>query len=418
MEIDSTIAWSVLILSLIGHVLLLLIGNSLIFADPDRLDQTASKNSVRLSGGRPKHDSAFLFFRVLFLFIAAFILFKSLGISVFENDYLGILIFAAYIWLSNFLVEIILMFNANVISRISSGIPKFIYNFFDFLVNLNRYVLNFFFRSKYLINHDNSDNNLSEVSVAVDSEDTKIAEYEIEMIRGVVRLDRIMAREIMVPRVDMEALLIDTPLKEIAKKMVESGHSRIPVFDPDLDHVKGVVYARDVLLQFNNGDQIEKKISSQNIRPALFIPETKSLSELLSEFKDLRVHIAIVVDEYGGVSGLLTIDDLLEEIVGDIQDEFDLDSPEFEVISNKEFFINAQMTIEKLAEISGVLIKGDGFDTVAGFVYSKLGRIPSVNDFVELNGVSIEVVETVGRRIKRLKITGDFSQTPTKKRSG
>ena len=415
MEIDSTIAWLVIILSLIGHISLLLIGNSLIFANPDRSDQIAYKDSVRLSFDRGKYDPAFLFFRVLFLFIAAFILFKGFESPVFGNDYFGILIFVAYIWCSNFLVEIIVIFNANVIFRISSGIPKFIHNFFDLLVNLNRYVLKFFFRSKYSINYDNSENTLSEVSVAVDTEDTAIAEYEIEMIRGVVRLDRIMAREIMVPRVDMEALSIDTPLKEIAKKMVESGHSRIPVFDPDLDHVKGVVYARDVLVQFNNGDQIDKKISGQNIRPALFIPETKSLSELLSEFKDIRVHIAIVVDEYGGVSGLVTIDDLLEEIVGDIQDEFELDNPEFEVISNKEFFIDAQMTIEKLAEISGVIIEGDGFDTVAGFVYSKLGRIPSVSDFVELNGVTIEVVETVGRRIKRLKITGNFSQIPTKK---
>ena len=415
MEIDSTIVWLVVTLSLIGHLSLLLIGNSFIFADPDVLDRTSSEDSSSLVFGTGLYGSAFLFFRVIFLFIAAFLLFRGFESPVFGNDFFTILVFIAYIWISNLLVDTILIFNGNVIAGKSLSTSKFILNFFNFIVSLNRHILKIFFRSKKFLNHDNLDDTLSEVSVSVDTEDSSIAEHEIEMIRGVVSLDRIMAREIMVPRVDMEALSLDTPLKEIAKKMVESGHSRIPVFDPDLDHVKGVVYARDVLVQFNNGDQIDKKISDKNIRPALFIPETKPLSDLLSEFKDLRVHIAIVVDEYGGVSGLVTIDDLLEEIVGDIQDEFDLDDPDFEMISNKEFFIDAQMTLEKLAEISGVVIDGDGFDTVAGFVYSKLGRIPSGGDFVNLNGISIEVVETVGRRIKRLKLTGNFPQISTKK---
>ena len=415
MEIDSTIVWLVIILSSIGHLSLLLIGNSFIFADPDVLDRTSSEDSSSLVSGTGIYGSAFLFFRVIFLFIAVFLLSRGLESPVFGNDFFTILVFIAYIWISNLIVGTILIFNANVIARKSLSISKFIVNFFNFIVNLNQHILKKIFRSKKFLNHDNLDDTLSEVSVSVDTEDSSIAEHEIEMIRGVVSLDRIMAREIMVPRVDMEALSLDTPLKEIAKKMVESGHSRIPVFDPDLDHVKGVVYARDVLVQFNNGDQIDKKISDKNIRPPLFIPETKSLSELLSEFKDLRVHIAIVVDEYGGVSGLVTIDDLLEEIVGDIQDEFDLDDPDFEVISNKEFFIDAQMTLEKLAEISGVSIDGDGFDTVAGFVYSKLGRIPSRGDFVDLNGITIEVIETIGRRIKRLKLTGNFPQISTKK---
>ena len=411
MEIDSTIAWLVVILSLIGHLSLLLIGNSFTFSDPDSLDQSSSKDSFD-SG---LYVSAFLFFRVILISIAAFVLLKGFESPVFGNDFIAILVLIVYIWISNLLVDIILIFNGNVIAKRSSSFSKFILNFFNLTVNLNRYILKKIFRNKKFLNDDNLDDTLSEVSVSVDTEDSSIAEHEIEMIRGVVSLDRIMAREIMVPRVDMQALSLDTPLKEIAKKMVEFGHSRIPVFDPDLDHVKGVVYARDVLLQFNNGDQIDKKISEKNIRPALFIPETKPLSELLSEFKDLRVHIAIVVDEYGGVSGLVTIDDLLEEIVGDMQDEFDLDDPDFEVISNKEFFIDAQMTLEKLEEISGVAIDGDGFDTVAGFVYSKLGRIPSGGDFVDLDGITVEVVETVGRRIKRLKLTGNFPQIRTKK---
>ena len=415
MEIDSTIAWLVIILSLIGHLSLLLIGNSFAFADPENLDQNSTEKSYGLITVKDRYSSAFLFFRVIFLFLAAFFLLIGFSSPIFGNYYLTILVCIAYILISNFIVDLVLVFNSKLIARSSSGISKVVVTFFDLISNFNRTILKFIFKSKNILQDDDLDDSLREVSVPVDSVDSSIVEHEIEMIKGVVSLDRITAREVMVPRVDIEALSVDTPINEIAKKMAKSGHSRIPVFDPDLDHVKGIVYARDILVLFNNDDQVDKKISPQKIRPALFIPESKSLSELLSEFKDLRVHIAIVVDEHGGVSGLVTIDDLLEEIVGDIQDEFDLYDSDFEVISNKEFVIDAHMTLEKLSEISGVGIEGDGFDTVAGFVYSKLGRIPSVGDFVDFNRITIEVVETTGRRIKKLKLTGDFPQVLTKK---
>ncbi|MQG19131.1 MAG: HlyC/CorC family transporter [SAR202 cluster bacterium] len=415
MEIDSTIAWLVIILSLIGHLSLLLIGNSFAFADPENLDQNSTEKSYGLITVKDRFSSAFLFFRVIFLFLAAFFLLIGFSSPIFGNYYLTILVCIAYILISNFIVDLVLVFNSKLIARSSSGISKVVVTFFDLISNFNRTILKFIFKSKNILQDDDLDDSLREVSVPVDSVDSSIVEHEIEMIKGVVSLDRITAREVMVPRVDIEALSVDTPINEIAKKMAKSGHSRIPVFDPDLDHVKGIVYARDILVLFNNDDQVDKKISPQKIRPALFIPESKSLSELLSEFKDLRVHIAIVVDEHGGVSGLVTIDDLLEEIVGDIQDEFDLYDSDFEVISNKEFVIDAHMTLEKLSEISGVGIEGDGFDTVAGFVYSKLGRIPSVGDFVDFNRITIEVVETTGRRIKKLKLTGDFPQVLTKK---
>ena len=415
MEIDSTIAWLVIILSLIGHLSLLLIGNSFAFADPENLDQNSTEKSYGLITVKDRYSSAFLFFRVIFLFLAAFFLLIGFSSPIFGNYYLTILVCIAYILISNFIVDLVLVFNSKLIARSSSGISKVVVTFFDLISNFNRTILKFIFKSKNILQDDDLDDSLREVSVPVDSVDSSIVEHEIEMIKGVVSLDRITAREVMVPRVDIEALSVDTPINEIAKKMAKSGHSRIPVFDPDLDHVKGIVYARDILVLFNNDDQVDKKISPQKIRPALFIPESKSLSELLSEFKDLRVHIAIVVDEHGGVSGLVTIDDLLEEIVGDIQDEFDLYDSDFEVISHKEFVIDAHMTLEKLSEISGVGIEGDGFDTVAGFVYSKLGRIPSVGDFVDFNRITIEVVETTGRRIKKLKLTGDFPQVLTKK---
>ena len=142
------------------------------------------------------------------------------------------------------------------------------------------------------------------------------------------------------------------------------------------------------------------------IRPALFIPEYKNLEELLNEFQNKRVHVAIVVDEYGGVSGLVTIEDLLEEIVGEIQDEFELGEPDMEpVVGVDEFMIDARVGLEQLNELLGVAIEGDGFDTVGGFVYQKLGKIPSPGDTVVYDGLRIEVVSTVGRRLKRLRVT-------------
>ena len=141
------------------------------------------------------------------------------------------------------------------------------------------------------------------------------------------------------------------------------------------------------------------------VRPVLFIPESKTLEELLTEFQDRRVHMAIVVDEYGGVAGLVTIEDLLEEIVGEINDEFDVDEPEVQPIGVNEFLMDARVSLEQLQELLQVVVEGNGFDTVGGLVYQILGRIPATGDSVEYDGVRIEVRSTVGRRLKRLHVS-------------
>ena len=140
-------------------------------------------------------------------------------------------------------------------------------------------------------------------------------------------------------------------------------------------------------------------------RPALFIPESKTLEELLNEFQDKRVHMAIVVDEYGGISGLVTIEDLLEEIVGEIQDEFDVGEPEIESISDDEYIVDARLGIDQLNDLMNVSVEGDGYDTLGGFVYERLGKIPSPGDTLDHDGLRIEVITTVGRRLKKLKVT-------------
>ena len=245
----------------------------------------------------------------------------------------------------------------------------------------------------------------SEIGLPLDSNGKSLDEHEVRMIRGVVRLDMTVAREIMVPRVDIEAAELDTTVSELAERMVEGGHSRIPLYREDLDHIEGIAHARDVLRHLTQADQASSASVQRVMRPALFIPESKTLEELLSEFQQRRVQLAVVVDEYGGVSGLVTIEDLLEEIVGEIQDEFDAGEPEIENVGEREFLIDARVGIDELNELLNVSVEGDGFDTLGGFVYHHLGKIPSTGDAVEYDDLRIEVVSTVGRRVKRLRVT-------------
>jgi CBS domain containing-hemolysin-like protein len=187
--------------------------------------------------------------------------------------------------------------------------------------------------------------------------------------------------------------------------MLESGHSRIPVYDDDLDHIEGIAYSRDILGLLNRDEGPPSTLPHEVVKPAIFIPETKTREELLSEYQERQVHIAIVVDEYGGVSGLVTIEDLLEEIVGEIHDEFDPGDPEIEVVGEGDFLMDAGVGIDQLGELLKVDVEGDGFDTLGGFVYHRLGKIAGVGDVVEYDGLKIEIVSTAGRRLKQLRVT-------------
>ena len=244
-----------------------------------------------------------------------------------------------------------------------------------------------------------------EVGISIDADGEPLDEREVKMIRGVVQLDKTTAREIMVPRGDVVAAERDIPMARLAELMVGSGHSRIPVHDGSLDHILGIAYARDILDHLNRNEVASVALTDGLIRPALFIPESKALEELLNEFQERRVHIAIVIDEYGGVSGLVTIEDLLEEIVGEIMDEFDVGDQEIEAVGENEFLMDARVGIDQINELLHVAVEGNGFDTLGGFVYQRLGKIPSRGDMVEYNGLKIEVVSTVGRRLKRLRVT-------------
>ena len=225
-----------------------------------------------------------------------------------------------------------------------------------------------------------------------------------EMLRSIIDLDYTTVREVMVPRLDMVALEADASLKEAAATVVNHGHSRLPVYVQTIDDVLGIIYARDLLAAIAepNPDNSVRSLT----RPAFVVPETKRVDELLQEFRERRMQIAIVVDEYGGTEGLVTMEDVLEEIVGEIEDEFSrVLEAEITPDHDGSIHVSSGMSIEDVQELFGTEIESDDFDTIGGFVYHHLGRIPHSGDVVESDGLQVEVSSVMGRRLRTLRIT-------------
>ena len=232
---------------------------------------------------------------------------------------------------------------------------------------------------------------------------TGLDDRDLEMLRSILRLDVTTVREIMVPRLDMDVVEADTPLQEVAEAIMKRGHSRLPVFDETIDRIIGIVHGQDLLgaLTWPKGDNTLRKL----VRPAFFIPETKRVDGLLEEFQERQTQIAVVVDEYGGTEGLVTMEDVLEEIVGEIEDEFSR-SREPQIVREADgvVVVDAGVTTEDVEEMFGTEIDSSEVDTVGGLVYHSLGRIPQAGDVVETGHLRIEVVSILGRRLRRLRI--------------
>lgn len=229
-----------------------------------------------------------------------------------------------------------------------------------------------------------------------------ISDIEDKMIKGIVELKKTVVREVMVPRTEMIGVDFQASVEEAVNIMMASGHSRIPAFRESLDNIAGMVYAKDILRHWQSEQEIRV---NQVMRPAYFIPETKNTLELLEEFKRRRTPIAIVVDEYGGTSGLVTIEDLLEEIVGDIRDEYD--QPEEKAIVEIQpgvFLVDARTPIEELEETLGVTLPKEDFDTVGGLIFHLTGRIPRTGEEIQCPPLKIRIEGADERRITRVKM--------------
>ncbi len=224
------------------------------------------------------------------------------------------------------------------------------------------------------------------------------------MIRSILGLDESTAKEVMVPRVDIVAVDASTSLSEVAGTMQKHGHSRIPVYTGTTDNIIGVVHSRDLLPFLARTG--EHPPLAELTRPPFFTPESKRLDDLLREMQEKHVHMAMVVDEYGGVEGLVTLEDLLEEIVGEIEDEFSHGiEPRVVPTANGELIADARVSLEYLSDLLSSPLPQDDVDTVGGLVYSSLGKMPEVGDSVTHNGLRIEVLSLLGRRIRKLKLS-------------
>lgn len=225
---------------------------------------------------------------------------------------------------------------------------------------------------------------------------------EKEMIYSIFDLGDTVAREVMVPRIDIVAVEADSPVSEALDTILEAGHSRVPVYDDSIDNIVGILYAKDLLAHWHKGGQPRPVRGLE--REVYYVPETKPVSDLLRELQTKKVHIAIVVDEYGGTAGLVTIEDILEEIVGEIQDEYDVEEFYMDRISESEYIFSARVDLDDINDLMSVDLPTDESDTLGGLVYAMLGRVPAVGDTVDVGDLRLTVLTVEGRRIGTVRV--------------
>lgn len=234
-----------------------------------------------------------------------------------------------------------------------------------------------------------------------------LEEEEREMIHGIVELGETEVKEIMLPRPDMICANQNSTLDQIRELVKKTGHSRIPIYKDNIDNITGIIHVKDLFLKEAQGEKISNL--SQFARKAYFIPETKKIDELLKEFKRDKNHMAIVVDEYGGTAGLVTLEDILEEIVGEIQDEYDMEVPPIQKLGDRTYRVDANVSIENLNEELGTQITEKGFETLGGLIYDLVGSAPEEGKVLEYKSpqgrLKIVVEKVVGQRIKTVKVT-------------
>jgi magnesium and cobalt transporter len=225
----------------------------------------------------------------------------------------------------------------------------------------------------------------------------------LAMIEGVLQVSEMRVGEIMIPRAQMDVIDINDAPEVFIPYVIETAHSRFPVIDKDRDDVIGILLAKDLLRHYAESDSDIRGM----LRPAVFIPESKRLNVLLKEFRSNRNHIAIVVDEYGGVAGLVTIEDVLEQIVGDIEDEYDFDETEDNIIREKEgvFRVKASTEIDDFNQLLGAHFSDEEFDTVGGLVVSRFGHLPKRGESVRFDGFSFSVLRADSRRLHAVRVT-------------
>lgn len=225
---------------------------------------------------------------------------------------------------------------------------------------------------------------------------------EHELLKNVFNFNLITAKQIMVPRTSIHAVDIENPTEKIINRIIKEGYSRMPVYKENIDNIAGILYTKDLLRMMNLKQEINL---NEAIRPAYFIPETKKISELLKELQARHLHMAVVMDEFGGVAGIITIEDIIEELVGEIQDEHDEEAPFVEKLNEREYLVNALSTIEDVNEFLPIALpKSTEYDTVAGLVNFAFGKIPDLNERIRFEDYEIQVLKKSKQRVLVVKL--------------
>jgi magnesium and cobalt exporter, CNNM family len=237
----------------------------------------------------------------------------------------------------------------------------------------------------------------------VASEEEQIEEGEVQLIHSIFEFGDTIVREVMVPRPDIVAIEADRPLRDVQALVLQHGYSRLPVYDDDLDNVVGFIYAKDVLKALHQGKQ--DMPLREVCRPAHFVPESKKAADLLREMQREKFHVALVTDEYGSVVGLVTLEDLLEELVGEIEDEFDRAEPDIAQVAENVYRVDGKVAIDEVNDLFDVELPDEEWDTVGGLMLGLLGSIPKEGEEVSFQGLVFKAERVDGRRISKVLIT-------------
>jgi CBS domain containing-hemolysin-like protein len=247
-----------------------------------------------------------------------------------------------------------------------------------------------------------------EIKTLVDagSEEGVLEDEEKAMIYSIFQFGDMIAREVMIPRIDIIALDSSASIQRALETVLKHGHSRIPIYEDTIDSIIGLLYAKDLLRLFLDQKSTPNRNVRELIRPAYFIPETKKAGVLLEDLQQRKIHMAIVVDEYGGTAGLVTIEDLVEEIVGDIQDEYDPDEEaEYTRITDDEYLFDAGINLIEVNNVMDVDLPNDESDTLGGYIFSMLGKVPLMGETYSTERLVIKVEQITGRRIRKVRVT-------------
>ena len=247
---------------------------------------------------------------------------------------------------------------------------------------------------------DEEQGEAAQAYIDVGAQEGLIEGDERRLIQSIVEFGDTRVREVMTPRPDIVAIRAEATLRDLRGLLREQAYSRVPVFKESLDNILGVVFVKDLV---NLSDADERAVTAI-MRPAYVVPETKPVSDLLREFQRRRVQIAIVVDEYGGTAGLVTLEDLLEEIVGEIRDEYDEESEPVVDLGGGAFVFSGKVDIDDLADRLNVEIAREGFETVGGYLLARLGRVPAVGETLDIDGLGVEVLEAERRRVTKVRV--------------